>query len=183
MFCIISYSPFFPVPVLVPQFQSQNEPVCDCTMTPWGSTKLIILTGLVVEFVDTVVVHIQHTCNIHLHLVLIDFLDLDGYSCHHIVVCKMKSNNLSSKLVKSLKLKHHSEGKWWNNQAELTALLAEFEDRLLLNWGQDSKCFLKHHIPREQLGLVRCTKLSTDPHRTPNFESLRRNRSKNYKSS
>ena len=51
----------------------------------------IVLTGLVVEFVDTVVVHIQRICNIRLYLVLLGCVDLDGCNCHHIVVYKIKS--------------------------------------------------------------------------------------------
>ena len=51
---------------------------------------------------DTVVVHIQRICNIRLHLVLFGCVDLDGYSCHHIVVCKIKSNDFLNTMLTGL---------------------------------------------------------------------------------
>ena len=74
-----------------------DSPVIDLAQTGTSPDyHTTILTPLVAEFVDTVVVHIQHTCNIRLHLVLLDFLDLDGYNCHHIVVCKTNQNEIIS---------------------------------------------------------------------------------------
>ena len=52
----------------------------------------IILTGLVVEFVDTVVVHIQRICNIRSHLGPLDRTDLGGCNFHYTVVCNMLRN-------------------------------------------------------------------------------------------